>query len=98
MNASDRLPGKRWYAASFLLLLVPAGELFYWFTHSGGLSPRMMWWTWGGSGVAGILCALVGSGGLSKKATDTWGNLALALHIGSVALLMVLQALAASAP
>jgi hypothetical protein len=97
-NASSRSLKGRWYAASFLLLLAPVGELSYLFMHPGALSPRALWWTWGGSGASGILCALVGSGGLNRKATDTLGNLALALHISSLALLMLLQALGASAP
>ena len=95
-NVSNRPQKRRWYAVSFLLLLVPAGELFHLFFHSGGLSPRTLWWTWGGSAAVGIFCALVGSGGLSKKATDTWGNLALALHTSSLVLLMLIQLLGAS--
>jgi len=97
MTSLDRSPNWRWYAASFARPVVPAGELFYMFFHSGGLPPRMLWWTWGGSGVAGISCSLIGSGGLRKKATDTWGNLALALHTSSLVFLMLIQLLRASA-
>ena len=98
-KSSDRPLKGRWHAASFLLLLVPAGELFYLFMHHGGLSHRLIWWTGGGSAVAGMLCALVGSGGgLRKKANDTLGNLAVALHTGSLFLLVLFQALITSAP
>ena len=83
---------------SFILLLVPVGELIYLIMHNGALSLRMIGVTWGASAGAGILCALIGSGGLNRRATDTLGNLALALHITSAGFLMFLEALGASAP
>ena len=61
-----------------------------------GFFNRLVISGWAASGVIGIACVFIGSGGVSKQPIDTWGNLALALHICSLGFLMLLGALAAS--
>ena len=95
-NTSTKSVRRRWYATAFLLLLVPVGELSYLSVHHGGLSHRVVIIIWAASAFGGITCALGGSGGLNKNTTDLLGSLALVLHIASLAVLMVLEALAAS--
>jgi hypothetical protein len=63
-----------------------------------GLFLRLVISIWTASAVIGIACVLIGSGGLSKRNIDICGSLALTLHICSLGLLMLLEALAASAP
>ena len=63
-----------------------------------GLFLHLVISVWAASAIIGIVSVFIGSGGLSKCNVDTCGNLALALHICSLGFLMLLEALAASAP
>jgi hypothetical protein len=88
----------RWYGISFLLLLVPVSVV--WCLHAGGgvLPHWLLASAWVVSGALGLFCAFAGSGGFSRKPTDTLGSLAMALHVTSVALFLLAEALRGSAP
>ena len=86
----------RWYSISYVLLCVPI--LIAYLSGYPGLVPR---WTlgvaWVGAAGGGLVCALVGGGGLNKKPIDGLGSLALLLHLASAGFLM-LTAFSAGAP
>lgn len=85
-----------YYLVSYLLLLVPIFWVYYVFkdeTNLGVAIRYLIVWTWGASAVGGILCALIGGGGLNKKPIDQTGSLAVILHLGAIVILFMLGSL-----
>jgi hypothetical protein len=89
---------EQWYAASYLLLLVPVAEVAFILWNdirdtSEHILPAWFPWfyvgAWGVSGLAGLICAIIGGGGFNKKRIDGTGSLALMFHVFSIGALMM---------
>jgi hypothetical protein len=97
----QQIPTRRrlwYYASSYAMLAVAFAMFICRMGRIHGLFLHLVIAIWAASAVTGIVCVFIGSGGLSRRNIDTFGNLALALHICSLGFLMLLEALAASAP
>ena len=100
-SPKQQIPSRRrlWYYTASYAMLAVAFAMFI--CREGviqGLFLRVVISVWAASAIVGIACVFIGSGGLSRRNVDTFGNIALALHICSLGFLMLLETLAASAP
>ncbi|MEI7730655.1 MAG: hypothetical protein WCO56_13860 [Verrucomicrobiota bacterium] len=81
----------RCYAISYLLLLMPVAQLVFLAAWPRGIPHAFLIDSWMVSIVIGCLCVFIGSGLMSKKPIETLGNLALALHITSLVVLVAYE-------
>jgi len=95
-TAESDLTKVRWYMASYALLAVPV-MVAYLSGHPGTVPRWLILAAWAASAGMGMLCVIIGSGGLARKSTDGMGGLAFLLHLGLAGVLAALS-LSAGAP